>query len=202
MTPTPRQRTGLASAWSETHRRVVGGETPGAARPGRQGRGHRSESGAGRGQPPELEVPERAVAGRRPQEAPAAQRREGRQPAGHGGRSVARLRPAAEGELTDAAVERPDADAGRHDGDPDRRNRRRPDVGSPRPRPPNAARGDPSPRHRPRRRRRSTPRTPPASRPPRRRRPGTPRTPSRRTLASSTPSRRDLRRRREPRPGA
>ena len=28
MTPTPRQRTGLASAWSQTHRRVVGGERP------------------------------------------------------------------------------------------------------------------------------------------------------------------------------
>ena len=28
MTPTPRQRTGLASAWSETHRRVVGGQRP------------------------------------------------------------------------------------------------------------------------------------------------------------------------------
>ena len=28
MTPTPRQRTGLASAWSETHRRVVGSQRP------------------------------------------------------------------------------------------------------------------------------------------------------------------------------
>ena len=92
-------------------------------RPGRQGRGHRNESGGERHQRPELEVPERAAAGRRPQDAPAAQRREGRQPAGHGGRSVARLRPRAEEELTDAAVERPQADAGRRDGDPDRRNR-------------------------------------------------------------------------------
>ena len=28
MTPTPRQRTGLASAWSQTHRRVVGSQRP------------------------------------------------------------------------------------------------------------------------------------------------------------------------------
>ena len=28
MTPTPKQRTGLASAWSETHRRVVGSQRP------------------------------------------------------------------------------------------------------------------------------------------------------------------------------
>ena len=28
MTPAPRQRAGLASAWSETHRRVVGGQRP------------------------------------------------------------------------------------------------------------------------------------------------------------------------------
>ena len=28
MTPTPSQRTGLASAWSETHRRVVGSQRP------------------------------------------------------------------------------------------------------------------------------------------------------------------------------
>ena len=28
MTPTPRQRAGLASAWSTTHSRVVGGERP------------------------------------------------------------------------------------------------------------------------------------------------------------------------------
>ncbi len=28
MTPTPRQRTGLASAWSKTHSRVVGGQRP------------------------------------------------------------------------------------------------------------------------------------------------------------------------------
>ncbi len=28
MTPTPNRRTGLASAWSQTHRRVVGGQRP------------------------------------------------------------------------------------------------------------------------------------------------------------------------------
>ena len=28
MTPAPRRRTGLASAWSETHRRVVGDQRP------------------------------------------------------------------------------------------------------------------------------------------------------------------------------
>ena len=28
MTPAPPRRTGLASAWSETHRRVVGGQRP------------------------------------------------------------------------------------------------------------------------------------------------------------------------------
>ena len=28
MTPTPSRRTGLASAWSQTHRRVVGGQRP------------------------------------------------------------------------------------------------------------------------------------------------------------------------------
>ena len=33
MTPTPSRRTGLASAWSETHRRVVGNQRP--ASPGK-----------------------------------------------------------------------------------------------------------------------------------------------------------------------
>ena len=42
MTPTPRRRTGLASAWSDTHRRVVGDQRPEPPKPS----GGKAEVGA------------------------------------------------------------------------------------------------------------------------------------------------------------
>ncbi len=47
MTPTQGRRTGLASAWSQTHRRVVGGQRPAPPHPAREA----GEAGGG-GRPP------------------------------------------------------------------------------------------------------------------------------------------------------
>jgi len=105
MTPTPWQRTGLASAWSKTHSRVVGGQRP--ADP--PGEAETAEA------PAEPVAPNgrtwKYLSTRLPADVHKTLRRLSVEKdvslQEMVGRGVARLRPRAERELTDAAVSTP-----------------------------------------------------------------------------------------------
>ena len=119
MTPTPRQRTGLASAWSETHRGVVGSQRP--TPPDPPGKAEAAEARAAPAAATRRNW--KYLSARLPADVHKTLRRLSvEKDISLQDMVVEALRVYVQ-ELTDAAVEHPEADAGRRDGDPDRRNR-------------------------------------------------------------------------------